>query len=72
MYNRDDEDASIAGKFKADGIQVAGGVPLKIDEPWESFAAPPTFRLGLFGLDKLKNVDQTVSIFKDSLDKICK
>jgi len=72
VYNRDDEDAGIAGKFKAEGIQVAGGVPLKIDEPWESFAAPPTFRLGLFGLDKLKNVDQTVSIFKDSLDKICK
>jgi len=69
-YNRDEEDATIAGKFKAQGIQVAGGVPLKIDEPWESFAAPPTFRLGLFGLDKLKDVDQTVSTFKDALTQI--
>jgi aspartate aminotransferase-like enzyme len=71
-YNRDEEDGALVGKFKAEGIQIAGGVPLKIDEPWESFAAPPTFRLGLFGLDKLKDVGQTVSIFKDSLDRICK
>jgi len=72
VYNRNDGDATIGGKFKAEGIQVAGGVPLKINEPWQSFAAPPTFRLGLFGLDKLKNVDETVSTFNDALAKICK
>jgi len=69
-YNRQDEDAAILGKLKGEGIQVAGGVPLKIDEPWDGFAAPPTFRLGLFGLDKLKNVDHTVAVFEGALDKV--
>jgi hypothetical protein len=35
------------------GIQIAAGVPLQCDEG-EDYQ---TFRLGLFGLDKLKNVD---------------
>eukprot|EP00657_Telonema_sp_P-1_P011736 TRINITY_DN7211_c0_g1_i1.p1 TRINITY_DN7211_c0_g1~~TRINITY_DN7211_c0_g1_i1.p1 ORF type:complete len:121 (+),score=46.00 TRINITY_DN7211_c0_g1_i1:134-496(+) len=52
-YHRDANDSDMLAKFKAEGIQLAGGVPLKIDEPWESFGAPPTFRIGLFGLDKL-------------------
>ena len=42
--------------FAANGAQIAAGVPLQCDEP-EGFS---TFRLGLFGLDKLKDVDGTL------------
>jgi alanine-glyoxylate transaminase / serine-glyoxylate transaminase / serine-pyruvate transaminase len=41
-------------------LQIAMGVPWKIDEP----AGLKTFRIGLFGLDKLTNVDRTI----DTLD----
>ena len=47
-------------KFAAEGMQIAAGVPLACDEP-EGFM---TFRLGLFGLDKLYNVDGTVARLK--------
>ena len=43
--------------FAARGVQIAAGVPLQCDEP-EDFA---TFRIGLFGLDKLRDVDATVA-----------
>ncbi len=43
--------------FAAKGTQIAAGVPLQVDEP----AGFSTFRLGLFGLDKLKDVDATVA-----------
>jgi aspartate aminotransferase-like enzyme len=43
-------------------MQIAAGVPLKCDEP----ADFRTFRIGLFGLDKLHNIERTV----DSLDKV--
>lgn len=69
-YHRNDEDKALAGKFKAQGIQIATGVPLKIDEAWEG--PPPTFRIGLFGLDKLKDVDKTVAVFEAALAEICK
>jgi len=49
-------------KFAAQGMQIAAGVPLQCDEP-EDFR---TFRLGLFGLDKLHNIDRTV----DNLAKV--
>lgn len=41
--------------FAQNGVQIAGGVPLKIGEP-ETFK---TFRLGLFGLDKLADINAT-------------
>ncbi len=44
-------------KFAALGMQIAAGVPLQCDEP-EGFS---TFRLGLFGLDKLYDVDGTIA-----------
>jgi aspartate aminotransferase-like enzyme len=47
-------------KFGANGIQVAGKVPFKIDEPADLM----TFRIGLFGLDKLKNPEQTFANFE--------
>ncbi|MCC6248068.1 MAG: alanine--glyoxylate aminotransferase family protein [Rubrivivax sp.] len=50
--------------FAAQGLQIAAGVPLACDEP----ADFRTFRIGLFGLDKLKNVDRTVSTFERALD----
>ncbi|MBT5072140.1 MAG: alanine--glyoxylate aminotransferase family protein [Kordiimonadaceae bacterium] len=52
-------------KFVAQGLQIAAGVPLMCDEP-ENFQ---TFRLGLFGLDKLNNIDRTVETFEQALDK---
>jgi aspartate aminotransferase-like enzyme len=48
------------------GLQIAGGVPLACDEP----ADFRTFRIGLFGLDKLKNVDRTVATFEKALNAL--
>ncbi|EFL89275.1 aminotransferase class V-fold PLP-dependent enzyme [Ahrensia sp. R2A130] len=53
-------------KFAAKGMQIAAGVPLQCDEP-EDFS---TFRLGLFGLDKLKDVDGTVARLTATLDAV--
>ena len=71
-YMRNNEqDRSLVAEFKKQGIQIAAGVPLKIDEPWACDASgPPTFRIGLFGLDKLKRVDEAVRIFEEALDKV--
>ena len=57
----DDAGIRTGKKFMEAGLQIAAGVPLRCDEP-EDF---PTFRIGLFGLDKLQNIDRTV----DNLDK---
>lgn len=62
----DDLEIHNGKKFMQLGMQIAAGVPLKCDEP-EGFQ---TFRLGLFGLDKLKNVDETVARFEETLGKI--
>lgn len=67
-YMRGEQDAGIAGEFKKHGIQIAAGVPLKVDEGWSS--PPPTFRIGLFGLDKLMDVDKCVSTFEAALAQI--
>jgi aspartate aminotransferase-like enzyme len=53
-------------KFAAAGLQIAAGVPLQCDEP-EDFQ---TFRLGLFGLDKLHNIDRTVASLEQALDQV--
>ena len=53
-------------KFAAEGMQIAAGVPLACDEP-EGFM---TFRLGLFGLDKLYNVNETVARLSRVLDTV--
>lgn len=62
------DDAGIQNgkKFTELGIQIAAGVPLQCDEP-EDFQ---TFRLGLFGLDKLQNVERTVATLEKALDRI--
>ena len=52
----DDPDIRSGAKFRQRGVQVAGGVPLMCGEG-DDFS---TFRVGLFGLDKLTDVDGTV------------
>ncbi|MEP3264253.1 MAG: aminotransferase class V-fold PLP-dependent enzyme [Hyphomicrobiales bacterium] len=59
----DETDIHNGKKFATNGMQVAAGVPLMCDEP-EDYK---TFRLGLFGLDKLGNIERTVSRLKDVL-----
>jgi len=71
-YMRGEQDRGIVGKFKKHGVQIAAGVPLKIGEDviWKSDSGPPTFRIGLFGLDKLLNVDKAVRLFEEALLKV--
>ena len=52
--------------FAAQGLQIAAGVPLACDEGPDF----RTFRIGLFGLDKLKNVERTVATFERALDAV--
>ncbi|GAB2803256.1 aminotransferase class V-fold PLP-dependent enzyme [Halomonas shantousis] len=59
-------DDAIAAKFMNVGLQVAAGVPLMCGED-ENFQS---FRIGLFGLDKLKNVDRTVQKLEQALNEI--
>ncbi|TRZ98805.1 MAG: alanine--glyoxylate aminotransferase family protein [Rhodocyclaceae bacterium] len=61
-----DPDIQSAKKFVALGLQAAAGVPLQCDEP----ADFRSFRIGLFGLDKLGNVERTVATLKDALDEL--
>ncbi len=62
----EDSDIHTGKKFKECGIQIAAGVPLRCDE-LEDFQ---TFRLGLFGLDKLQNIDRTVAKLEEALNQI--
>ena len=62
----DDPAIQNGSKFAAQGMQIAAGVPLQCDEP-EGFS---TFRLGLFGLDKLYNVEATLGRLKTVLDTV--
>ncbi|WP_411891743.1 aminotransferase class V-fold PLP-dependent enzyme [Yoonia sp. SDW83-1] len=62
----DDPDIQNGSKFAAAGMQIAAGVPLQCDEP----ADFRTFRLGLFGLDKLYDVDATLARLVPVLDRV--
>ena len=62
----DDPGIRTGTKFAAEGVQIAAGVPLACDEP-EGFS---TFRLGLFGLDKLYDVPATIARLEKVLDKV--
>jgi aspartate aminotransferase-like enzyme len=61
-------DAAIqnGSKFSALGMQIAAGVPLQCDEGDDY----QTFRLGLFGLDKLADVDSAVQRLEDALKQV--
>jgi aspartate aminotransferase-like enzyme len=61
-----DPDISSAKKFSVNGVQAAAGVPLMCGEP----ATFRTFRLGLFGLDKLNDIAGTVQRLRTVLEKI--
>ncbi len=61
-----DPDIQNGKKFAAKGMQIAAGVPLQVGEP-EGFS---TFRLGLFGLDKLYDVDATLGRLAAVIDEV--
>jgi len=61
----DDPGVKSGAKFAAEGVQIAAGVPLQVDEP-QGFS---TFRIGLFGLDKLYDVDATVARLEAAFDR---
>ncbi|CAD6533315.1 aminotransferase class V-fold PLP-dependent enzyme [Paraburkholderia metrosideri] len=62
----DDDGIRSGQKFADAGLQIAPGVPLQCDEP-DDFK---TFRIGLFGLDKLLDVEAAVARFAKALDRI--
>ena len=62
----DDAEIQNGKKFMAQGLQIAAGVPLQVDEP----ADFKSFRIGLFGLDKLRHVERTIASFTQALDEI--
>jgi len=53
-------------QFSAQGLQVAAGVPLMVDEG-DTFS---TVRMGLFGLDKLNDIDGTVDRLEAAVAKV--
>ena len=61
-----DDGIKTGQKFSALGLQTAAGVPLQCDEP----ADFKTFRLGLFGLDKLADIERTVGSLEKALQSI--
>ncbi|MBL4806603.1 MAG: alanine--glyoxylate aminotransferase family protein [Rhodobacteraceae bacterium] len=62
----DDPDIKTGAKFAGLGMQIAAGVPLQCAEP-DGFS---TFRLGLFGLDKLADIDGTLKRLEAVLDQV--
>ena len=62
----DDPDIKTGAKFAAQGVQIAAGVPLMCDER----ADYSSFRLGLFGLDKLHDIDRAVASLETALDAV--
>ncbi|WP_424939262.1 aminotransferase class V-fold PLP-dependent enzyme [Aliiroseovarius sp. S253] len=61
-----DPDIKAGKAFAAEGVQIAAGVPLMVDEG-DDYSS---FRLGLFGLDKLYDVDASVARLEDTLKKV--
>ncbi len=62
----DDPEIQNGKKFAAQGLQIAAGVPLMIDEGPEY----KSFRLGLFGLDKLKDVPASLDRLATAFDAV--
>ena len=61
-----DKEIQNGSKFKDIGMQIAAGVPLQCDEGDDY----QTFRLGLFGLDKLKDVDAVVEKLEQAIKQV--
>jgi len=62
----DDPEIQSGRKFVAIGVQTAAGVPLQCDEP----ADFRSFRIGLFGLEKLHNPERSVRSLADAVDAV--
>ena len=62
----DDPEIQSGKKFAAQGLQIAAGVPLMVDEGPEY----RSFRLGLFGLDKLKDVPASLDRLATAFDAV--
>ncbi|MEL5878065.1 aminotransferase class V-fold PLP-dependent enzyme [Cereibacter sphaeroides] len=62
----DDPEVQTGRKFLAEGLQIAAGVPLQVGEGAEF----RTFRLGLFGLDKLADVEGTVTRLRRAVEAV--
>jgi aspartate aminotransferase-like enzyme len=61
-----DPDIQNARKFLDAGVQAAAGVPLQCDEGPDF----RTFRLGLFGLDKWRDVDAAIGRLEHALERV--
>ena len=61
-----DADIHNSKKFLSLGLQTAAGVPLQCDEPKDFM----TFRIGLFGLEKLHNPSRSVQHLAHALDEM--
>jgi aspartate aminotransferase-like enzyme len=66
VSHTDRADFKNGSAFAAAGLQIAAGVPLECGES----ADFQTFRIGLFGMDKLMHMDRTVSLLDDALKTI--
>ena len=62
----DDPEIQSGAKFVAEGTQIAAGVPLQVGEP-DGFR---TFRIGLFGIDKLRDVQATLDRLLPVIDRV--
>ena len=62
----EDADMQSGKKWMGLGLQIAAGVPLQCDEGSDF----QSFRIGLFGLDKLHNPARTVKSLEDALDRL--
>jgi aspartate aminotransferase-like enzyme len=60
------ENPVMMSRFKDHGLQIAMGVPWRIDEP----EGLHTFRMGLFGLDKMGDITGTVTVMENALDAV--
>lgn len=60
------DNPAMMAKFKEHGLQIAMGVPWRIDEP----EGLKTFRLGLFGLDKMRDPNKCVGVLREALDAV--
>ena len=56
--------AAIVGEMKEQGVQIAAGVPFMLGEPAET----QTFRVGLFGIGKLKDPAKTVERLRCAIE----
>lgn len=61
------DDFKNGAAFAKEGVQIAAGVPLECGES----PAFKTFRVGLFGLDKLADIEGTIANFSSALEKLC-